>query len=255
MSVQTTAQTPLSAVLYSNSRVLHPNDGHMRIFAPISYATVRRAQLVPLVHSEAFTVASWFPICWQIKADQPVLVALRTLKADGSSQPAGSPGFPASLPLALRAYPFVVGLNKPIEDPQHVLIDDTIPDEPSNVGAPILTPDGSFGSGATLKLNAVTAFNEALAFTQILGEELALQNLLEPWPLHFQIGQASISVGDLFIVRQSEFGGLALYRFIKNLGVEAASLLGAHRLSLFRAGALLQAAKAIRSHTPNGVSP
>src|SRR6185369_2199867 len=95
--------------LYENYRPLELSDGDKRIFAPIAYPQVRRAQLVPIVHIEALNLAAWFPICWQIKETSAVLVVLRSLLRDGSRQPSGSPELPASLPLALRAYPFVVG--------------------------------------------------------------------------------------------------------------------------------------------------
>src|SRR5438552_1720936 len=150
--------TGLRASLYESVRPFDPRDGSMRIFAPVSYSLVRSAQFVPVVHVEAFSIAHWFPLCWLKRDGHTTLVALRTLRSNGSGQPPGSPGAAASLPLALRAYPFVVGAGG---DDQH-FVDAAIPDSPSDVGAPIMTEAGKAGPGAQLKLQALAAFDHAL---------------------------------------------------------------------------------------------
>ena len=232
--------------LYQNYRPVSSSDGGMRIYAPVSYAVVRQAQIVPLVHVEALRIAAWFPICWQIKQQQPILVALRTLRDDGSCQPPGSLTVPASLPLALQAYPFVVGLPDGVGG--HML-DDNIPDRPSDVGAPVTTVAGKPSRGTDLKMRAAAAFNAALPLTETITEHLAEYYLLEPWKLEFDVAGATVAVPDLFIVRQKDVNAGQLMRFLRTFGSAGAALLGAHRISLFRAGALLQAARDAQSGT------
>jgi hypothetical protein len=241
--MQTSTSGQFKLPLYQKYRILSASNGDMRIFAPISYPVVRQAQIVPIVHIEAFALASWFPICWQVSKQQPILVVLRTLWNDGSYQPSGSPENPASLPLALRAYPFVVGVTNEMNDQDKFLLEEAIPDKPSDIGAPILTPTGKAGRGTKLRLRAVAAFNEALALTHAMTDELSKCELFEPWPLEFDIAAQTLVVKDLFIVRQSEFNSSKLFRFIKEFGPAGASFLGAHRISLFRAGALVEAAQ------------
>lgn len=231
--------TRLHASLYETIRPFNPQDGSMRIFAPVSYSLVRCTQLVPIVHIEAFSLAHWFPLCWLKRDGQTTLVALRTLRHDGSGQPAGSPGAAASLPLALRAYPFVVGIGG--ED-KHFL-DAAIADSPSDVGAPIMTHAGKAGPGAQLKLQALAAFDHALPASQAMTNCLVEGDLLEPWPLAFDIDGESVGVNDLLVLKSSQLTSPRMFQFIEKFGSAAATLLGAHRISLFRAGTLVQSAK------------
>ena len=245
MHTATSYQFQLS--LYQNYGPLSVHTGDRRIFAPISYPVVRQAQIVPIVHIEAFAMASWFPICWQIREQQPCMVVLRSLWNDGSCQPPGSPANPDSLPLALSAYPFVVGVTDQMNDQGKCLLEEAIPDKPSDVGAPILTPTGKAGRGSKLRIKAVAAFNGALALTQAMTGLLFKRELFEPWPLKFEIAHQTLEVKDLFIVRQSEFNSSALFQFVNEFGPTGASFLGAHRISLFRAGALFRAAQSATS--------
>lgn len=226
-------------LLYEHVRPFDVADGDTRIFAPVSYPLVRTAQLVPVVHSEALTLAHWFPICWLMRDGQTTLVALRTLRGDGSGQPAGSPQQMASLPLALRAYPFVVG--SVMDDEQ--FLDAAIPDTPSDVGAPIMTPTGKTGPGAQMKLQARGAFDHALPASQAMTDFLVANDLLEPWPLDFDVDGERMVVNDLFVLKAAALGTDAIHRFIADFGSTAATFLGAHRISLYRAGILVQSAK------------
>jgi hypothetical protein len=239
------------AVVYENYGPLTAAQGDMRIFAPIAYAAVRRAQIVPIVHVEALALAAWFPICWRVGAPLPTLIVLRTLCKDGSCQPPGSPRNASSLPLALRAYPFVAGAEGEDDTPAEILIDDVIPDQPTDVGAPILTAQGKAGKGTLMRLHAASAFNTALALTRSMTDELAAVDLLEPWTLEFDIAGQSIRVDDLLIVRPGDFHTPKIFHFIKKFGPQAASFLGAHRISLFRAGILVRAARALSSSQSN----
>ena len=231
--------TGLRASLYEAIRPFEPQDGSMRIFAPASYSLVRHAQLVPVVHIEAFSLAHWFPLCWLKRDGCTTLVTLRTLRSDGSGQPAGSPDTAASLPLALRAYPFVVGAGG---GDRHFL-DAAIPDQPSDVGAPIMTQAGKAGPGAQLKMQALAAFDHALAVSQAMTDTLVESDLLEAWPLDFDVDGERVVVDDMFVLKASELTSVRMFQFIEKYGSAAAAFLGAHRISLFRAGSLVQAAR------------
>jgi hypothetical protein len=53
------------------------------------------------------------------------------------------------------------------------------------------------------------------------------------------------SAGDLLIVQPAAFDTSKIFRFVRKFGAAGASFLGAHRLSLYRASALFQAAKPV----------
>jgi hypothetical protein len=239
MSTSTASLTGLQSSIYACVRPFDPQDGNARIFAPVSYSLVRHAQLVPIVHSEVLSLARWFPVCWLMPDTVATAVVVRTLRSDGTGQPAGSPDSMASLPLALRAYPFVVGA---AAGEQHFL-DATIPDAPSDIGAPIMSPAGKAGPGAQLKLQAQAAFDQALPLSQAMTDHLVANDLLERWPLDFDIDGEQVKVDDLFVLKSSELASEKMHQFIESFGVIAATFLGAHRISLFRAGILVQSAK------------
>lgn len=233
----------LQPPLYEDVRAFDARDGETRIFAPISYSRVRQTQLVPIVHIEALSLAHWFPVCWLMANGAATLVTLRTLRADGSGQPSGSPASTASLPLALRAYPFVVGAADGVDEQDEHFLEAAIPDQPSDIGAPIMTPAGKAAPGARMKLQALAAFNHALPLSRAMTESLVRSDLLEPWPLQFDIDGEQVAVDDLYVVNAGELASARMFQFIETFGSVAATLLGAHRISLFRAGVLVQAAK------------
>ena len=233
----------LQPPLYQNCRSLESGDSGIRIYAPMSYAIVRQAQVVPIVHTEALRMASWFPICWQARQSEPILVVLRTLHSDGSHQPAGSPALTGSLPFALQAYPFVVGAPGSESGKAH-LFDDAIPDQPTDVGSPVTTMAGKPARGADLKIRAATAFNSALALTEAMTAALADSGMFEPWPLDFDVSAQKLSVNDLLVIQQKDTPPEKVARFVRTFGSAGATLIGAHRISLFRAGSLLQSAQA-----------
>ena len=229
--------------LYKNVELLCAAHGGMRIYSPISYETVRQVQIVPIVHIEALALAAWFPICWQAQPERPALVVLRTLRADGSSQPAGSPDNMTSLPLVLRAYPFAVTPPGESAGPDARYIEDTSADRPTDIGAAIFLPDGRPGRGAQMRLRAVTAYLEAQQLSEQMTDALSSQDLLEPWPLEFKVGAEQLRVDNMLIVRQAAFGQPPIVNFLKQFGPAGALFLGAHRISLFRAGNLVQTAQ------------
>jgi hypothetical protein len=229
--------------LYKSVELLDAAHGGRRIYSPVSYSPVRERQLVPIVHIEAMALAAWFPICWHADKDSHTLVAIRSLDADGGSQPPGSPETLTSLPLILRAYPFAVLEPATAGPTDSHFIEDATADRPTDIGAPIFLPDGRPGRGAQLRLRAAGAFRDARRLTDEMTDALVKASLLEPWPLDFKIGDGQLRVDNMTIVRQSAFGQPPIQQFLRQFGSTGALLLGAHRISLFRAGALVQAAQ------------
>lgn len=228
---------------YKNIEPLSAANGGRRIYSPVSYALVRERQIVPIVHIEAMALAAWFPICWQSSSSRFELVALRSLRADGSGQPPGSPENMSSLPLMLRAYPFAVAT--PQEDIANGAgyFEDATADRPTDIGAAILLPDGRPSRGAQMRLRAVQAYAGARQVTDDMTDMLAGLGLFEPWPLDFKADDEQLRVDDMLIVRQAAFGQPPIQQFLKQFGSAGALFLGAHRISLFRAGNLVQAAQ------------
>ncbi len=236
--------------LYEDYGPLTREQGDTRLYAPVAYRMVRQRQCVPVVHIEALALAAWFPLCWDMSGSKPCFVALRSLRDGGSAHPSGSPNSAASLPLCLRAYPFVVshsGVNDPGE---RALLERSIPDSPTDVGAPILTSEGKPGRGTLMRLRAVTAFNAAIGPTETLTQDLVKYDLLEPWPLEFDLGTSTIALKTLSVVSPSKYDSAAIIAVLRRFGPLAATVLGAHRISLFRAAVLLQSAR----QTPVGAT-
>ena len=75
--------------------------------------------------------------------------------------------------------------------------------------------------------------------TGAIGSALAELDVLEPWPLKFDIGGNNVEIPDLLVIRPSAFEGGQFSRLLGNFGVPCARMLGLHRISLFRAGVLL----------------
>ena len=67
-SIPTAQSAGQPTLIYEHVRPFDVSDGDMRIFAPISYPLVRNVQLVPVVHSEALTLAHRVVCCHQINS-------------------------------------------------------------------------------------------------------------------------------------------------------------------------------------------
>lgn len=238
--------------LYENPRRLTPTWGHYRIFAPEAYARVRSRRLVPIVLSEAANLAQHFPICWRARDGETDLCVLRSLLDDGPGHAVRPVPADGALPLVLRTFPLVATV--PAGDGDEIWIDDAVADNPTDIGAPILTEDGRVSRGTAYRLRGLLAIRQSIDLTRQLSEALARGGFLEPWPLDFDLGSAGrrIRLDDLLVVRPSIFQGSALADLLRTFGVEAASFLTAHRISLFRTAVLLQAARtAVAKQTPS----
>lgn len=229
--------------LYEHPTVLGVATGHQRIFSQVSYQLVRELQFVPAVLMEAGHLARMFPLCWRATATGPVLVALRSLLADGSGQSPDAPMHESLLPLVLQCFPLMVPNPETIMQEQ-VLFDGTIADSPTDIGAPLLMSDGRLSRAALDRAKKAISFARALPATQALSEDLAAAGLFEPWPLRFDLGHGhKVEIEDLLVVAASRLRSDEVSTVVGRHGVGAGLFLSFHRASLFRATNLLASAK------------
>ena len=206
-----------------------------RIYAPIAYPVVREAQVVPVVHLEAMSLATWFPVVWLQAEGGHQLVVVRSLLAKGQGHPAGTPRHPRSLPVILRAYPFSFDVGAEAGALVSLGISDATPDQPTDVGAPILLASGQPSRGTEQRCRALALFARVLPETRAMTEFLVEHDLMAPWPLKLTIEGVPVDISDLAVVRSDLFDTGAFADFVHRFGARGARFLAAHRLSLFRA--------------------
>lgn len=212
-----------------------------RIYSPFAYPLPRQTQIVPIVAAEAERLAGSFPIVWRRGEDGPELVTLRTLLPNGAGYAPGTERVLSLLPLVFQAYPFLSGGGGAGKR----MVDVAVPDEPTDAGASITGADGRLSRGTELRLRALELYEWDTERTAAIGRAVETRGLFEPWPLRFDLGHGrACEILDLWIVAPKSFDTPALSPILSEFGVGAARLFGHHRLSLFRAGALLQAAQA-----------
>lgn len=218
-----------------------------RIYAPQAYAPVRNAAVVPIVHSECLTLASWFPLVWQRRQGTIQFVAIRALLNDQRAQP---PAARALLPLLLHAYPFVFDPRQQLRADSPKMLDDVFADAPTDVGASITTVHRKLARATTGRFRLLDRFAHESQVTSAIGSALAELDTLEPWPLKFDIGGNNVEIPDLLVIRPSAFEQGHLARLLGMYGVPCARMLGLHRISLYRAGVLLAMAKTFFRNNP-----
>ena len=211
-----------------------------RIYAPLAYAPVRNAAVVPIVHSECLSLASWFPLVWRRRETTIEFVAIRALLNDQRAQP---PAARALLPLLLHAYPFVFDPRQPFRSDCPKMLDDVFADAPTDIGASITTVHRKLARATTSRFRLLDRFAFESVVTGEIGNALAELDALEPWPLKFDIGGNNVEIPNLLVIRPSAFESGDFSRLLGNYGVPCARMLGLHRISLFRAGVLLGMAK------------
>jgi len=229
--------TPL---LFEHPIALEKDVLRRRIYAPLAYAPVRNAAVVPIVHTECLTLASWFPLVWQRRQATVEFVAIRALLNDQRAQP---PAARALLPLLLYAYPFVFDPRQPVRTDSPRMLDDVFADAPTDIGASITTVHRKLARATTGRFRLLDRFAHESVVTAAIGSALAELDVLEPWPLKFDIGGNRVEIPDLLVIRPSAFEGGHFSRLLGSYGVPCARMLGLHRISLFRAGVLLGMAK------------
>lgn len=229
-----------------------------RIYAPLAYERVRNIQLVPVSLDEGLKFAGLLPLAWQrcdtsrsgpsslgTSGIRPALqlVAIRSLLADGRGQLEILRDNLAMLPAILYAYPFAMAPRAATADVTVPLVCDDISDEPQDIGAPITTSTGMPTRATQLRLRALARLDQEFLATSALTAALQQADLFEPWNLSFQAGQGQIGAKDLWIVKRSAFDTGCLAPILAQFDAKVALFLGHHRLSLFRAGALMRQAE------------
>ena len=241
MQVSQSTAPPASAPLFCERPIALEKDVlRRRIYAPLAYAPVRNAALVPIVHSECLTLASWFPLVWQRRQAGIEFVAIRALLNDQRAQP---PAARTLLPLLLHAYPFVFDARQPIRSDSPKMLDDVFADAPTDIGASITTVHRKLARATTGRFRLLDRFAHESQITRAIGSALAELDVLEPWPLKFDIGGNDVEIPNLLVIRPSAFERGHLARLLGTYGVPCARMLGLHRISLYRAGVLLAMAK------------
>jgi hypothetical protein len=211
-----------------------------RIYAPEAYAPVRNAAAVPIVYSECQALASWFPLVWRRRQGRCEFVAIRALLNDQRAQPPAARGL---LPLILRAYPFGLDPGQPIGPNARRMLDDVFADAPTDVGATITTVQRKLSRATTSRFRILDRFVLDAMVTAEIGDVIAGLDEFEPWALKFDVDGHRVEVPDLQVIRPSAFDNRRLTPLLEKYGMPCAQMLGLHRISLFRAGALLSMAK------------
>jgi SapC len=233
---------PAQTLRFDSPVVLQDEVLRRRIYAPQSYALVRNTAVVPIVHSECATLASWFPLVWQRRLGNLEFVAIRALLNDQRAQPPAARGL---LPLILHAYPFVLDPSQPTVLDARRMLDDVFADAPTDVGATITTTQRKLSRGTTSRFRFLDQFTGDAVVTAKISEAVASLDELEPWNLKFEIDGNRVEVPDLLVIRPRAFEDGRLASLLEQYGTDCAQLLGLHRISLFRAGGLLAMAKAL----------
>ncbi|MET0258237.1 MAG: SapC family protein [Methylobacterium sp.] len=232
-------------MIFERAEALRGERMATRIYSPFAYPLPRRTRSVPIVVAEAERLAPTFPLVWQRGADGPQLCVLRSLMEDGTGFPPGAERSLALLPLVFQAYPFVFPAGALAAEGNPRLIDVAGADLPTDAGAPVTTADGRLSHAAELRLRALDLFERDHARTAAIGRLLGELGLLEPWPLRFDLGAGrSCDIPGFAVVAAAAFDTPRLQPVLARFGIAAARLLSHHRLSLFRAAALLAAARA-----------
>lgn len=212
-----------------------------RIYAPQAYAQVRNTAVIPVIHSESEAHAAWFPLVWRARAWGPEFVAIRALLDDQRAQPAAAR---ALLPMVLHGYPFLLDpLLCPARDTPKRL-DDVFADAPTDVGATITSVNHKLTRATVSRFRVLDRFAVEAEVTAAVGAALAERNLLTPWPLAFEIAGRQVGIPDLLMIRREAYETPELSDVLRDCGHPAAVIISHHRLSLFRAGGLLAAARA-----------
>jgi hypothetical protein len=233
--------------LYLSPQPLRMDDAHRRIFSPESYKRIRELSLVPIIPGEAITLAAWFPICWQHHDAGLELVALRSLLPQGLAIPHDALRTRAALPLALHAYPIVIGPRHGVDS--GVIVDQDFADRPTDAGAPLVNLDGSSTKAALQRIAVAAAMEPELDMRIELTLALQQAGLFDPWPLRFDLSQTrKLDIANLSVLSSDRVAAGEGYDVLRRFGPWAGRFIAAQRLSLFRISTLLTTArKAVRA--------
>jgi len=202
-----------------------------RIFSPLAYEVVRAAWYCPIVASEAMKQAAHCPVVWKKMNGGLALVAIRAFHHLPAAYLANSAGY-AALPLLCQAYPFLW-----LPDGQKGL-DDVNADRPTDLGSPIVAADHKLTKATTMRFAALQVYERARMATQDLTSQAAELDLFMPWQLPLQ----GPGLDELLVLKTDIWESTKFQKLVVRFGSEAAELVALHRMSLFKAGPLLEAA-------------
>lgn len=218
-----------------------------RIYAPHAYRLVREAAIVPVVWPEGFRLAACFPLVWRRRGDDVELVAVRALVDDARAHPVATR---AVLPLVLQAYPFVLAPDDGFGPATPPMLDDVVADAPTDRGASVTGNGGRPSRATTARLRCLALLTKHLPVTRDIGRALREHELLDDWDARFAVSGSTIALPDLLVVRPAAYDTPAGAAIMRSFGMPAAEILGLHRISLYRSGALAAAAAACLGPAP-----
>lgn len=215
-----------------------------RIYSPVSYRAVRQAQIVAISASEAAHQAHWYPVAWQQDArGEMSLVAVRSLLGDGRGNGDFDGWSLNSLSHLLFAFPFTKASNPDADNRIDLAIDAVTCDARTDAGSPVLDRRGSLTPGAKMRLARLDSFHAGADLSTRITQVLVEEEALEPWPIEMQVAGQTLALPGLHVVKPPLFDTPWASRLIARFGPEAAMLLAAHRVSLFRVNWLRMAAR------------
>lgn len=122
-------------------------------------------------------------------------------------------------------------------------MDDVIADEPTDVGATLLTERGLPSKGLEERILFIHRFCSAHTVTVRMGEHLAEQGLFQPWDLSFPDETGLGPFPEFFVVQPQAYETDGFVSFARAFGAAGLRLLSAHAISLYRAAVLYQRAR------------
>lgn len=187
-------------------------------------------------------MARVFPIVWQTENERLRLVVVRSFMRDPLAiAPERLLSRPGELPLIARAHPLVL---RPTPDGEDAVFFDTdFADQPTDAGAPISTPDARLGAGTEQRLRALTLFAQEEARTAAMTADLVTHGCLMEWALPFPETVRERLIAMPLMVLRSDLAPSLLRELALRHAHPLVSLLGAHRLSLFRTAPLIKQAE------------
>lgn len=214
-----------------------------RIFSPQSYRSIRSGPVFSLAHVEAMPMARSFPVVWQPRGGVLSLVVVRSFLRDPlSDAPARSLSRPSELPLIARAHPFVLSRETPSGEAGLVFVDE-LADEPTDAGAPVFGSDGRLSAGTEQRLRALALLEQDASRTEAMTQDLAAADCFVEWSLPFAADLSQSIVPLPLMVLRPTIPPKLLRSLVQRHSQPVVSLIGAHRLSLFRAAPLIKSAE------------
>lgn len=201
----------------------------LRIYDPFAYRATVFERLVPVVPSEALSLAERWPVLWCRNATGDAdLVVLRGLSAS-AEMPDARTQSRTSLPLLLQAFPFRFrdGLRG-----GEIGMDRSAPMKERDAGSYIVNDRGTLLPGAELKLHALERWGAEIELRDQLTAAVFRHGLVEPVQLPDGLA-ARHGLPDMFTVIAQPEDALIFGALARDHWQVVAQFLAAQRLSLY----------------------